>query len=192
MENQDQDSPRAQIAPNITSLDLSNQGLVSVSPVFTELPVSLRSMNLMNNILVRIPNLSLLHLTTLDISRNNLTSLQFNGELPSLDQLILNYNRLTSLDFSIDFPKLTVLCVCNNSISHIETSLPSRFPLLNVLDVSNNNIQSVPPELGLMQLSSLQLLGNPFRVPRPAVLQRGINLLMKEPRQFSIILKAEL
>jgi Leucine-rich repeat (LRR) protein len=56
---------------------------------------------------------------------------------------------------------------------------------LLILDLSNNSIQMVPPELGLLKLTSLQLMGNCFRVPRPysiylhsAILQKGTQSIL--------------
>ena len=71
--------------------------------------------------------------------------------------------------------------------------------MLAVLDVQNNAVASVPPELGelsiitldqernqgnvftsgnLTQIRSLQLEGNMFRVPRPAILAQGTPAVM--------------
>ena len=74
----------------------------------------------------------------------------------------------------------------------------SQLTMLAVLDVQNNAIASVPPELGklnqssyhrenkiffsspgnLTQIRSLQLEGNMFRVPRPAILAQGTPAVM--------------
>lgn len=137
-------------------------------------------MDLSINKLCAIPVFNLAHLTTLDLSRNQLTTVKFEGNLPSLDQLILNFNNLPSLDFSTaynGFPNISVLCCSNNNISAIDPMfLKQEFKKLKHLDLSNNNLIIVPPKLGLIELTNLQLMGNPFRVPRPALLQQGKDL----------------
>ncbi len=64
-------------------------------------------------------------------------------------------------------------------ISSIDVQGLSALKSLAVLDLQNNSIGAVPPELGLMtQLRTLQLEGNPFRVPRPQVLVKGTQAVM--------------
>jgi Leucine-rich repeat (LRR) protein len=154
-------------------LDLSCKSLRDESVVFSRLSDTLVSLNISLNNLTAIPSFKLPFLTFLDLSKNKISNCQFSGELPSLDQLILNFNNLSGLDFCQCFPLLSVLCVSSNNIELIDASIATMLPNLTCLDLSNNNIKSVPPDLGLMKLSSLQLMGNSFRVPRPALLQKG-------------------
>ena len=64
-------------------------------------------------------------------------------------------------------------------MSQLDVTKLSQLPMLAVLDVQNNAIQTVPPEMGnLTQLRTLQLEGNMFRVPRPAILAQGTAAVM--------------
>ena len=61
-----------------------------------------------------------------------------------------------------------------NQIKEIRVEELSQLGMLAVLDLSNNDIDHVPPLLGrLTHIRTLQLEGNPFRVPRHGNLQFG-------------------
>ena len=67
-----------------------------------------------------------------------------------------------------------------NQISEIPVENLGSLPMLAVLDLSNNDIQHVPPLLGrVTQIRTLQLEGNPFRVPRPQILVQGTQSIMQ-------------
>jgi Leucine-rich repeat (LRR) protein len=82
-----------------------------------------------------------------------------------LNELNLNGNRISKLPI-LPFPKLSVLLVASNSLTDIDLNVLEALELLQILDLSNNSIQMVPPKLGLLKLTSLQLMGNSFRIPR--------------------------
>ena len=65
------------------------------------------------------------------------------------------------------------------TIKEIDVDALRKLKVLAVLDLSNNDVQHVPPELGtITQLRTLQLEGNPFRVPRPQILVKGTQSIM--------------
>ena len=67
-----------------------------------------------------------------------------------------------------------------NQISEIPVENLGSLPMLAVLDLSNNDIQHVPPLLGrVTQIRTLQLEGNPFRVPRPQIFVQGTQSIMQ-------------
>ncbi|KAA3675428.1 uncharacterized protein DEA37_0007396 [Paragonimus westermani] len=56
----------------------------------------------------------------------------------------------------------------------------STMPRLVHLDLADNDIDSLPAELGLCtHLKSLQLSGNTFRIPRPAVVAKGTSAILE-------------
>ncbi|KAF8571300.1 hypothetical protein P879_03022 [Paragonimus westermani] len=56
----------------------------------------------------------------------------------------------------------------------------STMPRLVHLDLADNDIDSIPAELGLCtHLKSLQLSGNTFRIPRPAVVAKGTPAILE-------------
>ncbi|KAJ3340256.1 hypothetical protein HDU93_007218 [Gonapodya sp. JEL0774] len=133
-------------------------------------------------------------LRNLDLSKNALQSIPCpnpaaDGDVrplfPSLDTLSVSFNRLTILPgcINIIFPKLTALLAESNKITAIEAPQIS-LGNLEVLDLRNNDISKVPEELGLCRkMRSLRIEGNPFRVPRQAVMQQGTDAIMKYLRE---------
>ena len=67
-----------------------------------------------------------------------------------------------------------------NQIKEIRVDDLRKLSMLAVLDLSNNDIDHIPPELGrLTHIRTLQLEGNPFRVPRPQILVQGTQSIMQ-------------
>ncbi|PVD23047.1 hypothetical protein C0Q70_16309 [Pomacea canaliculata] len=76
--------------------------------------------------------------------------------------------------------KLEILFLNDNKINDIDAVGLQQMPVLATLDLQNNNISQVPPELGkCASLRSLQISGNPFRNPRPAILAKGTQALLE-------------
>ncbi len=102
----------------------------------------------------------------------------------SLRILRLGYNNLSGLSdlFYLHFPSLSELDLSNNKLSAM---VPLHFPHLRLqsVDYSNNNIATVPLEYGstLMApaLATLQLVGNPQRLIRPAIVNAGPIAVLK-------------
>lgn len=121
-------------------------------------------------------------LSTLDLRNNMLSDLP--AEMSSLQELrevILSFNRFTQLPSVLySLPKLEILFANDNKIEALEPEGIKRLSALATLDLQNNNIGQVPPELGLcQQIKSLQLNGNAFRIPRPAILAKGTNAILE-------------
>ncbi|KXS09599.1 L domain-like protein [Gonapodya prolifera JEL478] len=130
----------------------------------------------------------LTYLRELDLSRNALAMFpdvpggsSWRPLFPALDTLILSYNRIGRIPETVNqmFPKLTVLLAESNRI--VEMGRPDvSLANLEVLDVRNNEIAKVPEELGLCRkIRAVKMEGNPFRVPRQAVMQQGTDAILK-------------
>ena len=58
-----------------------------------------------------------------------------------------------------------------------------RMKHLTTLNLQNNDLDHVPPLLGkAQQLKSLHLEGNPFRIPRPQIIQKGTDAILEHLR----------
>jgi len=100
-------------------------------------------------------------------------------ELPSfvglsqLVELYLGVNEIRQVPPSIgDLPQLKTLDLADNSIENLPVEI-TKLSELKRLDVRNNRLDRVPPELGLMDLQSLGLDGNPLRSIKRTILNQG-------------------
>lgn len=168
----------------VTTMNLSKN-------CFTELPKGimlvsdfLKDLNLGFNKLTSLhPDIGLyFKLTSLDLRNNQLSDLPSDmSSLKELRELVLSCNRFTKLPSVIySLPKLEILFANDNKIESIDPQGMKQLSALATLDLQNNNIAQVPPELGLCkQIKSLQLSGNAFRIPRPAIVAKGTNAVME-------------
>ena len=168
---------------------------------------SLSKVILQQNMLTVAPtNLSLVTtLTTLDLSKNYLTSKIFHHSitLENVIHLDLSVNRIDTLEHLPTYltaPALKFLDVSFNSLmslvplhlhyrnlstlhanSNQLTSLdPADFEGLEIVQVNNNAINKLPPELGLVE--SLRIVGvdgNTFRVPGRRIVDAGSGALLE-------------
>ncbi|XP_076080866.1 leucine-rich repeat-containing protein 40-like [Mytilus galloprovincialis] len=168
----------------ITSVNLSKNAFTDIPPGMICLSEWLKELNMgMNRITVLNPDIGLyIKLTMLDLRNNQLTSLP--NEMYSLFQLrelYISYNRFTSMPSVVyQLKKLENLFADTNKITQIDADGFKGLPMLATLDLQNNNIDQVPPELGnCTQIMSLQLNGNAFRNPRPAILAKGTLALLE-------------
>lgn len=69
-------------------------------------------------------------------------------------------------------PFLEVLDVSNNRIEDISDGIYLRVGL-NYLNVENNNLTKMPTVLGFMKLSGLKIDGNPLKLIKRAVIDKG-------------------
>jgi Leucine-rich repeat (LRR) protein len=149
-----------------TSLNVSNNAIKEIPEELNQVGSALQTLLFAKNRLSVFPLLSCMHLTTLDLSNNQITNFLADiPTLPVLNELNLNGNRISKLP-RLPFPKLSVLLLSSNSLTDLDMSVLEQLPELQILDLSNNSIGMVPPTLGLLKLTSLQLMGNPFRIPR--------------------------
>ncbi|KAJ3323560.1 Leucine-rich repeat-containing protein 40 [Boothiomyces sp. JEL0866] len=162
-----------------STIDCSNNQISMIPDSLNAISCQLTSLILSKNKIKLFPALECPKLKYLDLSNNAISS--FEAEVlgfPNLDELNLNNNRITRLpDF--DMPELSVLLLSDNSLAEISVPLLQKLAKLKTLDLSNNSISMVPPELGLLKLNSLQLMGNTFRVPRAAILQKGTGAVLE-------------
>ncbi|KAH8034866.1 hypothetical protein HPB51_003153 [Rhipicephalus microplus] len=159
------------------ALESVPKGLEAACPVMTEL-------NLSFNKLAALPGFLCLatKLTFLDLRNNQLNDLP--GEMSMLShvrEVNLSFNRFSRIPKVVmSWESLEILFAADNKIEELDMAQLQKLKQLAVLDLRNNNIRQVPPELGNMrQLRSLQLEGNPFRNPRPAILSKGTPALLE-------------
>jgi Leucine-rich repeat (LRR) protein len=144
-------------------------------------------------------------LTTLDLSKNNLSARIFTEYicLPNLLHLDISVNKVDSLDLLptvLSAPALKVLQASFNSLTHlaplhrhypnlntlyvnsnqISSITPTDLEGLEIVQLNNNNINKLPPELGLVQsLRVLGVDGNTFRVPGRRIVEAGSAALLE-------------
>lgn len=152
-------------------------------------------------------------LTTLDLSKNYLTSKLFNqhvvfdnliqldlsiNKIDSLDQLPtiitapslkildVSFNSLTSLiPLHAHYPRLSTLHVNSNQLTSVN---PDDFDGLEVVQINNNSINKLPPELGLVEsLRVLGVEGNTFRVPGRRIVEAGSAALLEWLRNRCVV-----
>ena len=155
------------IKSGVTTLDLSNLGLMAV-PAVVGLMTELMSLNLSLNQLTALPKELgwLTNLTTLDLSENQLTTIPTElGNLKKLTQLDLSQNRLTTVPEKIgDCFELTLLSLYENQLTALPKEL-SKLQNLTTLFLSQNQLIAVPKGLGKLQnLTGLYLDHNQLAV----------------------------
>ena len=168
----------------VTSVNLSKNAFTDLPQSMICLSVCLKELNMGRN---RLSSLNsdiglYLRLTMLDLRNNQLSSLPKEMDsLYDLRELYISYNRFTTLPSVVyELKKLENLFADTNKIDHIDATGIKNLPVLATLDLQNNNIGQVPPELGnCTQIKSLQLNGNAFRNPRPAILAKGTLALLE-------------
>ncbi|NXF11509.1 LRC40 protein, partial [Smithornis capensis] len=162
----------------VATVNFSKNQLAEVPPRIVELKDSVCDVNLGFN---KIPSVSLelcrLHrLTHLDLRNNILTSLPKEMEaLTKLQIINLAFNRFKVFPSVLyQLPALETILLSNNQVGSVDPEQLRGMDRLGTLDLQNNDLLQVPPELGNCEnLRSLLLEGNPFRVPRAAVLAKG-------------------
>ncbi|KAG7174435.1 Leucine-rich repeat-containing protein 40-like [Homarus americanus] len=152
-----------------------------------------RAVDLSKNQLTQVPDkLEMLsrHVSEIMLGLNKLSSLpSWVGSFQRLQFLDLQGNQLKDLPTDLaqllylpcvyEMAQLEILCAADNQINMIYVDGLSKLKRLATLDLHNNNINFIPPPLGNMtQLRSLQLHGNPFRVPRKAILDKGAHEIL--------------
>ncbi|KFO23227.1 leucine-rich repeat-containing protein 40 isoform X1 [Fukomys damarensis] len=115
-------------------------------------------------------------LTFLDLRNNFFDSLPEDMKLLIKLQLInLSFNRFKVIpEVLYDIPTLEIILIGNNQIGSLDPQKLMTMENLLTLDLQNNDLLHIPPELGnCVHLRTLFLDGNPFRVPRAAILKKG-------------------
>ncbi|XP_074191043.1 leucine-rich repeat-containing protein 40 isoform X2 [Rhinolophus sinicus] len=129
------------------------------------------SINFSKNLLCEIPK------------RNNfLSSLPEEMEsLIRLQTINLSFNRLKILpEVLYRIPTLETILISNNQVGSVDPEKLKKMENLITLDLQNNDLLQIPPELGnCVNLRTLLLDGNPFRVPRAAILMKGTAAILE-------------
>ncbi|XP_036046569.1 leucine-rich repeat-containing protein 40 isoform X3 [Onychomys torridus] len=125
-------------------------------------------------------------ITSVNFSKNQLCEIpQRNNFLSSLPEEMSSLTKLQSINLSFNrfkvlpavlyhIPTLEAVLISNNQVGSVDPQKMKLMENLSTLDLQNNDLLQIPPELGnCVQLRTLLLDGNPFRVPRAAILMKG-------------------
>ncbi|KAM4871919.1 leucine-rich repeat-containing protein 40 [Thomomys bottae] len=168
----------------ITSVNFSKNHLSEIPKRIVELKEMVSDVNLSFNKLtfISLELCTLQKLTFLDLRNNFLNSLPEEMEsLTRLQTINLSFNR-----FKI-FPEvlyriytLETVLISNNQVGSLDPQKLKMMENLITLDLQNNDLLQIPPELGnCVNLRTLLLDGNPFRIPRAAILMKGTAAILE-------------
>lgn len=166
-------------------VDFSKNRLSAVPSGLQVLHECCSELVLSNNLLRELPPFlsQFTRLARIDVSNNALSHLPEEINLVNtLRELNLSNNRFTEIPSCIfNLQWLEILLLRDNKITEIDASENGLCSLrrLGRLDLSNNNIEQVPPTLGnLKNITNLELMGNPFKLPRQQILVKGTDAIM--------------
>ncbi|XP_066963781.1 LOW QUALITY PROTEIN: leucine-rich repeat-containing protein 40-like [Macrobrachium rosenbergii] len=162
----------------VRTIDLSKNVLTQVPEKLEMLSGHVSEIMLPNNRLTLIPSWfgKFQRLQFLDVQGNQLSDLPTDlAELLHLREINISANRFEQIPACVyEMKQLEILMAADNKITTMYVDGLSKLERIAVLDLHNNSIDFIPPLLGNMtQLKNLQLDGNPFRVPRRAILDKG-------------------
>ncbi|XP_065174215.1 uncharacterized protein [Atheta coriaria] len=173
---------------SVTTLDLSNNNLTSISNELFTANKNVQHLNLSNSQITHIvPNtfINLSELEVLDLSMNmllnvnlyNLLNLKHTSyifhNLPALHTLILFGNNISNFDNSLGFlPSLKILDLSYQNLSSISNEMFPEPSALSNLNMSNNAISKITPNAfkNLEDLIILDLSNNKLNVLNPVLL----------------------
>ncbi|KAM8998743.1 leucine-rich repeat-containing protein 40 isoform 2-T2 [Sarcophilus harrisii] len=122
------------------------------------------------------------NLAHLDIRNNLLTSLPEEMEaLIKLQTINLSFNRFKTFPSVLyRVRSLETILLSNNQVGSVDPLQLKQMDKLATLDLQNNDLLHIPPELGnCVSLRALLLEGNPFRIPRAAILAKGTEAVLE-------------
>lgn len=162
----------------ITSVNFSKNQLCEIPKRIVEVKETVSDVNLgFNKFSFLTSELCMLQkLTFLDLRNNILSSLpEEMGSLIKLQTINLSFNRFKIFpDVLYRLPALETILISNNQVGSVDPQQMRTMEKLMTLDLQNNDLLHIPPELGhCVSLRTLLLDGNPFRVPRAAILMKG-------------------
>ncbi|XP_012508129.1 PREDICTED: leucine-rich repeat-containing protein 40 [Propithecus coquereli] len=131
-------------------------------------------------------------ITSINFSKNQLCEIpKRNNFLNSLPEEMESLVRLQVINLSFNRFKilpevlyrilaLETVLISNNQIGSVDPQKMKTMENLTTLDLQNNDLLHIPPELGnCVNLRTLLLDGNPFRVPRAAILMKGTAAILE-------------
>lgn len=101
--------------------------------------------------------------------------------LNNLRTLYISYNQIRSIDdvwAKGNLPRLEVLDASNNALTDLSDEVYFKAGL-NFLNIENNSLTKLPTVLGFMRLSALKVDGNPLKLIKRAVIDKGTVALME-------------
>ncbi|XP_075413405.1 leucine-rich repeat-containing protein 40 [Tenrec ecaudatus] len=168
----------------ITSVNFSKNQLREIPKRIMEMKEMISDVNLSFNklSLISLELCMLQKLTFLDLRNNVLNSLPEEMEsLVRLQVINLSFNRFKILpEVLYRIPALETILISNNQVGAVDPQKMKLMKNLATLDLQNNDLLQIPPELGnCVTLRTLLLDGNPFRVPRAAILMKGTAAILE-------------
>jgi len=170
------------LSENLLELILKGNKMPMIPPGIRDLQ-RIRSIDLSHNAIEVLPgvetweNLSS-SLELLDLSFNQLTTVEPLAPLTKLSQLKVDANRLTSLEGVswAELKQLGTLSAANNLLEAIPEAVGTRAESLEYLELSENKITAIPTEIcDLKKLKLLAVTGNPIKDNKvPKALEKGI------------------
>lgn len=130
------------VLDSVTYLDLSNQNLTNDDLKDIELFNKLISLDLSYNELSSLDNLpDLKRLMFLDLSYNELRDIYFSNKFPNLYEINLNGNHLKDISFLTDLERLNTINIDDNELTNIDAL--NGFSNLLYVSVMDNQIEDV-------------------------------------------------
>lgn len=146
------------------AFDLSQQSIVHVGGLSQDLISQIEdgsangyALTLAQNRIAHVRDVSSIfqHVVQLDLSGNQLMTLDGIQALRQLEGLNISCNRISSIESLALLPKLTVLIASENTIEQIDALTPC--VSLKTVNISNNNLTTWP---SLGQIGTLEVLHN--------------------------------
>ena len=117
----------------------------------------------------------------LDLSTNKIAQIpQSILRLPKLRTLMLSYNKLSDIEILWNdeyLPKLGIVEVSSNQLTNVSDEVFCKSSL-NDLNLENNNLSKLPTVLGFMKLLGLKIDGNPLKLIKRQVIEKGTVAIM--------------
>ncbi|XP_068948896.1 leucine-rich repeat-containing protein 40-like [Petaurus breviceps papuanus] len=168
----------------ITSINFSKNHLNEIPERIVELQAAVCDLNLSFNKLscISAELCALQKLAHLDLRNNILASLPDEMEaLMKLQTINLSFNRFKTFPSVLyRLQTLETILLGNNQVGSVDPLQLKQMDRLATLDLQNNDLLHIPPELGnCVSLRTLLLEGNPFRIPRAAILAKGTDAVLE-------------
>ncbi|CAN2390300.1 fibrinolysis [Pristimantis euphronides] len=150
---------------DLTELEVPDNGMTSFE---IDLPLNLEELNLANNTLKKLPEVSQLSsLITLQLSNNRISTLPENSfkGLKKMTRLELQHNRIDTLNEEVfdDLVSLIYLDLSYNQLWLLPDHLLSNTPYLEILYLSGNRLTHIPDDFFRdLELSFAYLDKNPW------------------------------